>query len=427
MSKKEEIIKAQVRNSDLSNSEIAYMTGSSTRYVRKVLRARGFLPIYGVEPLDKPSDDSIHTTYDKESGVITTKSLNIKTVEEALDAAQVNLKKWEPYRHTINSWEVTMGNNKTVSGIPETYTNWQVKVWLQKRKVDFELFEKEILELISDHAPIYTYKDTNKVFEKIMLELDFMDLHYGKHAWGKETGVDYDAKIAERDLFKALDDLLNKTSWIDPEIILLPIGNDLLHIDSLDNLTTRGTRQDVDDRQTKLFSQILYVIVKIVDKIATKTNKVYMPIIPGNHDQMSLFHLGVALEAWYRNNDRVVVDNSPKLRKYVEYGVNLIGFSHGGRSDANSKDLPLIMAQEAKEAWGRTLHREWHTGHFHKKKQNNYSAGDTYNGVIVRVISSLCGTDAWHYQHGFIGNRRSAEAFIYDIKEGCIGNITTYV
>jgi len=99
---------------------------------------------------------------------------------------------------------------------------------------------------------------------------------------------------------------------------------------------------------------------------------------------------------------------------------------HGDRDDAPIKDLPLIMAQEKSEAWSRTKHKEWHIGHVHKRKESNFIAGDTFNGVHVRVIPSLTGTDAWHYQHGYTKNEKMAESFLWDYEEGCVGIFKTY-
>lgn len=371
---------------------------------------------------------NIERQFDGDSGYITTKSLSIQTVEDALEAADVDRKEWEVDRYVINSWEVTMSAEKANSDKPQTFTNWQVKVWLKRRIFDKEGFFSELIDEMKQHAPNYRLMRGAQCSMSIgikpqrMQEIDIMDLHYGKNAWGEETGEDYDKDICKARLHYVLEDLIEKGSVYKPEMFLLPIGNDLMHVDTLTGTTTKGTRQDVDDRISKLFKEAGRMCVDVIDRLMTIA-PVHVLIIPGNHDFQSIWHLGAFLNAWYRNCDVVVIDDSPTARKYIHYGANLIGFSHGCDDDPKSDKLPLIMAQEEPKAWADTVHREWHTGHVHKRKQTSYTAGDTFNGVHVRVISSLSGTDFWHYQKGFVKGEKIAESFIWDFDHGCIATL----
>ena len=58
-------------------------------------------------PLDTP-DTIIKQEFTETSGFITTKSLNIKTVAEAVAYANIDENIWKVDRFLINSWEVTM-------------------------------------------------------------------------------------------------------------------------------------------------------------------------------------------------------------------------------------------------------------------------------------------------------------------------------
>jgi len=371
-----------------------------------------------------PNEIELNQEFTENSGYITTKSLNIKTVEEALEYAHVDETIWQVDRFLINSWEVTMGAKSTNTEQPETYTNWQVKVWLKRKVVDVNDIADIFKEIVASYSP--NYKPLKWIApQKVLCEICIPDLHLGKKSWEKETGENYDIKIAEERFLHAVDDLSQKASIYHPEKILFPVGNDFLHIDTLTGTTTKGTRQDVDDRTTLLFKDGLLLLVKSIDRLSTIA-PVDVLIVSGNHDTMSMFHLGTALWSWYRNTKHVSIDDSPMLRKYIEYGNSLIGFVHGDRDDPPMKNLPLIMAQEQSEAWARTKFKEWHIGHVHKRKQTDFTAGDTFNGVHVRVIPSLTGTDAWHYQHGYTKNEKMAEAFLWDYEMGCIGTFKSY-
>jgi hypothetical protein len=144
--------------------------------------------------------------------------------------------------------------------------------------------------------------------------------------------------------------------------------------------------------------------------------------VPGNHDPETSYYLVDTIREHYRSTDRVTVDLSARPRKYYQWGCGLVGFTHG--DEEPSRDLPAIMAAEVPELWSATTCREWHTGHFHKKKETRYSAGDTYGGVFVRVLPSLSSTDYWHHKKGYLRPHRTGEAYLWSKAEGCIGQFS---
>lgn len=257
-----------------------------------------------------------------------------------------------------------------------------------------------------------------------MLEVSAFDVHFGKLSWGQEAGQDYDLSIARSCFEAAIDDLIAKAQGFPLQRVLLPIGNDLLQTDNLQGTTTGGTPQDTDSRYVKAFRHARSALAWAIHRLAALAPVVVI-VVPGNHDRLTSFHMGEVLEAQFANDPRVTVDNSPKLRKYVHFGVNLLGFTHG--SEEKHADLPLIMAREEPEAWAKATQYEWHVGHTHKSKETRYTAGDSFNGVRVRVLPSLCAADAWHYSKGYIGERRSAEAYLWSYTTGYVGHVATTV
>jgi hypothetical protein len=143
-------------------------------------------------------------------------------------------------------------------------------------------------------------------------------------------------------------------------------------------------------------------------------------VIPGNHDEHTMFLVGEILEAFYHNTDRVVVYNSPKSRKYYEFGKCMIMYTHG--NGEKHGDLGLICATEEPQMWGRTKYREAHLGHYHKSKSTSYINVDENQGFRVRILPSLSANDAWHYGKGYSAIR-AAEAFVWDKEKGLRQNI----
>lgn len=352
------------------------------------------------------------------------KSPRIRTLDDLLASAPVDLSTWEVERHVVNKWEV---GTKGPDGRVHVEELWQVKAWFKRIRgaVDMLALRDQIIADMRAHAPAYPALPAPSRFASYMLEVDLPDLHLGKLAWGEEVDdVNYDSHEARRVALEAVEDLLHKASAFPVERILFPVGNDLLHADTPEGTTTRGTRQDVDTRPLLMFTRARDLMVTIIDRLM-QVAPVDVVIVPGNHDRHRTLELGVVLDAWYHRTDRVRVDAGPTLRKYVRYGTNLLGFTHG--SEEKESDLALIMAQERPQDWAETTHREWHLGHLHKRKLTRFVAGDTHGGVVVRILPALTATDAWHYAQGYVKGPRAAEAYLWHRETGYAGHFSANV
>lgn len=258
--------------------------------------------------------------------------------------------------------------------------------------------------------------------DRHMIEVSPVDLHIGKLAWREETGADYDGKIAEDSYVDVIERLLSRVRRMGVAIeeFVYPVGNDLLQTDNNAGTTTAGTLVDTDSRYIKSFRRAVRLSRWTIDRLAAVA-PVRVPVVPGNHDRLTAFHVGDVLGAVYEHNPHVRILTSPKLRTYVSYGPTLLGFTHG--SEEKPQDLPLIMSVEAPE-WSKSKWREWHIGHFHKSKEVRYTAGDSFNGVRVRVLPSLCAADAWHYMLGYVGEQRACEAYLWNKRTGYAGHLS---
>lgn len=379
--------------------------------------ARKFLASKHAPPNKTPSpQDTVSEDYKGSTAEISVNSLRIKTLPEALHVAKVDLSQWEVERYTVNSWEVTMrGENG-----PEQATNHQVKLWLKRLTPAMSGFASLIDNVTprkcsKNHAAIPATNDPH------MLEISLMDHHFGKLAWKPETGSDYDLKIAAALYHNAVSDLVGKAKSFGVDEILIPLGSDFFNIDNNANTTTGGTPQDCDGRLAKIFEVGCQSVLSAID-LCAQVAKVKVIWVPGNHDATSSYYLCKYIEAWYRDCQRVTVDSSPTSRKYVPYGVNLLGFSHG--CDEKTDSLPLLMMAECRDILAGVQHCEIHIGHLHKRKEMKYTAGDTMGPVTVRILPSLSGTDRWHYGKGFVGGLRAAEAYLWSKNSGYVGHFS---
>jgi hypothetical protein len=142
--------------------------------------------------------------------------------------------------------------------------------------------------------------------------------------------------------------------------------------------------------------------------------------VPGNHDPTASYHLAKTVQAWFRNAPRVTVDAGPKVRKYVSFGSTLIGLTHGDAP--KPEDLPGLMAAECRDRWGAATCSEWLVGHQHRSRQWVTKNTDTHKGPTVRVLRALAGTDAYHFENGYVGAEPGAECYWYGRDRGYAGH-----
>lgn len=368
--------------------------------------------------------------FDENSGELDARgNAHVKTLDSIIKEAKIDTRIWEVERHVINKWDVTLkaGREK----IPQTFQNWQVKVWLKKR-VEIEeaiKFEDFFTALLKKHKPIaYPKLKYPKNNSNNLLEIQIPDLHIGKLCWSEEVENNYDTKIASARFKYALGDLLKKAESSQYERILFPVGNDFFNSDTHVNTTTAGTRVDEDSRWQKTFRTGMKLLVDGIDYM-----RQFAPVdvltIPGNHDVVKNFMLGEALHAWYRNDKSVNIDNRANPRKYYEYGKVLLGFTHGNLEKIEK--LRSLMAFESKEAWARTIYKEFHIGHQHRKLGVKHIVkSDILHeelGIVVRSMSSLSGTDAWHHGQGYVGPIRAAEAYLWNKETGLEGSFNSNI
>jgi hypothetical protein len=311
-------------------------------------------------------------------------------------------------------------------------TKPELKRW-QRDLDQAELLERLHVGLLADlkaerkrHPKPKPHGKPKRSGDAIVREIAPVDLHVGKYAWDDEVGASYDVQIAESVFTGAVTDIDERSARAIDTLgeTILVVGNDLLQTDNLNGTTTAGTYVDTDTRYIRSFRRAFRINRWAIDRLADRGN-VRVVVVPGNHDRLTAFQLGHSLESWYHDDPRVVIDNRPKLRKYRLVGINLLGWTHG--SEEKEESLPLVMPVEEPELWAKSLHREWHIGHFHKAKETRYTAGDSFNGVRVRILPALCGPDAWHYAKGYVGGLPACESYLWHPRQGFAGMISSNV
>lgn len=354
----------------------------------------------------------------------------VRTYEDAVRAAEVDLTVWEVRDWEAKTWTVPMRVRQGQH--PETKAHLadrpiqtqQYGVRLRLKRIYAKPLSDAldiVYERFRDAAP--RWPDVRKVApaagEPCMAVYGLFDVHFGKLCWAAETGENYDLKIAEATLRNGVADIVARTRHRNVTKILFPLGNDWFHVDTRTHTTTKGTPQDVDGRFSKVLATGKLAALWAVEQMAAVA-PVQVELVPGNHDRTLAECLAHVIDARFHHTDRVAVNASPQTRKYVRFGCNLIGLTHG---DLVKPDrLPGLMPVEAKRDWAETTTHEWITGHGHRSQKWTTLDTDTQQGTVVRQLRALTRTDLWHYDHGFCGQVPACEAYFYGFESGYSGH-----
>lgn len=425
---KEKISRDTIRDL-ISNNPI--LQKEYTEYINQKAAKRkhtGKIPEYEGDKVSKDFND------EKGVGTVTTRSLDIKTVEDLLRIAEVDMAIWEVERHLINSWEVTVGGIKTGTGQCETFTNYQVKVWMKRRGKAVsalnDLYEK--IKVASPIVPVIKRPPDGRYVKTALpqreLEISLFDLHLGLRCFKGMADCDWTPDDAERMTMEILDDLLVLTAHLGPfERIIFPMGNDFLHSDNVYNTTTSFTQQPEADAWQNTFLRGELLGITIMERIK-EVAPVKVIVVPGNHARHSEVALGRILKAYYHNDENFEIDAGPSPYKFHNFGVNLLGFEHG-HSIRQTVRLAALMANECREIWSTTVYREWHLGDQHRKGSSKPSMFEE-QGVSVEYLPGLTPPNEWHRIHSYNWQKRAGMAFIWDKTAGCVArfqrNIDNY-
>jgi hypothetical protein len=243
------------------------------------------------------------------------------------------------------------------------------------------------------------------------------DWHLGMFAWGKETGENWDLKIAEDTIGRAVEDTVARSPRSTEAIVLG--GGDLFHADNKDNQTAKsGNTLDVDGRYQKVVEAANRLMVRTIDANLRHHGKVKVRILPGNHDEHACVAVTYYLLAHYRNEPRVEVDTDPGMFFYHPFGKVMLAATHGDKCKISK--LPGVMAHRQPEMWGATKFRYAHGFHLHHSEKKQ----DETNGVLYEIHRSPAPQDGWHHGQGFLSGR-SIQAITYHKDFGTFGRVET--
>lgn len=438
----------------LSNRDIANILGIHNTTVMDHRGKAPGAPLRGKAKPAAPKADSESTKetheqdYAKGTWAINIPKTRISNLDELVEHCKIDLEAWEVERckfvvhemgskppATTEDVEVNIRNTQGRIVDTEVQKKWvrysdepvvtplySVTAFLKRKwavaqaRTQINKMREEALSY-SPSFPCIIVPATDGRGSGNVAEISPVDVHFGAHIWGKETGdADWDLKITGRAFREAVENLVLRTRSYRPEKYLLVLGHDQQNADNRQGSTERLTPQSMDTRYQKVFEVSRDHSKWAVDLLLGEAGEVEVFMVPGNHDPLSTWHLGDYLQAWYRQCKQVKVENSPSFRKYWEHGVNMLMLTHG--NGGKLEEYGMTMAEEQPKMWGRTRWREAHTGDKHHRRTIEVK------GATVRILPSLRPSCAWSSESGHTGSIRAAEGFVWNRAEGLIGTAT---
>lgn len=328
----------------------------------------------------------------------------IKTLDDLKSYCNIDEDTWEITRYIQNYW----GSSKT--------PHWQVKAWMN-RKSDEQIFRDKFLEFLEYYTPSSRkIQPPGNNYGKPLgcLLLNKQDAHINK----------YDIN-GNNDIQKRFDNEYDKLNTIlkqsrlshNLEQLIYILGSDEFNSE-FTNCTTKGTPQENILSYHETFEKICEHETHVINLLLENSEKVNIIYVPGNHDEYVGWHLVNWLKTYYRDEERLTIDDNPSYRKYTSYGNSALMFNHG--DVIKNAKLAGLFPLEYKKTWSEHKYFYAFTGDLHIETSENI------NGIkFYRVASFSSSVSNWEDKHGFLDSAGEATGFIIDREQG-MTNIFKY-
>jgi len=331
----------------------------------------------------------------------------IKTLDELIRKCKIDTEKWEITKYVQNYW----GNEST--------PHWQVKAWMSKKTTEKE-FQDSFVNFLKDYTPTHpktnTFKRSDEDKPSACLVINKQDSHLNK--------LDING---ENDIIDRFDNILHKVEIIVNQASLSNHIDDIYYIIGSDEFnseftgtTTKGTPQQNILSYHESFEEICNHEIDMITLLLNKTYNLNIIYVAGNHDEFIGWHLITWLTAYFKNNDRVSFDCSPKYRKYVTFGDTAMMFNHG---DAiKPAKLAALFPMEYKDRWSEHSNFYIFTGDKHHELSHDF------NGIKFYQIPAFSNAkSSWDDKNGYTTSRAEVTGFLIEEFNGMTNIFKQYL
>jgi len=338
--------------------------------------------------------------------VIANVSQEIKSLEELIEKCKIDTEKWEVTKYVQNFW----GNGEN--------PHWQVKAWLGKKSTE-QVFQDSFVDFLSSYEPVCQAIATPKIEvnkEFAMLIINKQDSHLNKY------DIDGDNNITNRlaQIMYKVEVIASQAEMTNNlETITYIIGSDEFNSEYT-NATTKGTPQQNTHTYHTSFKYICDHEILMISMLLSHAQQVEVIYVAGNHDEFVGWHMVNWLKMFFRDEPRVIIDDSPKYRKYVSYGDSAMMFNHG---DAiKPAKLAGIFPMEFKDSWS------GHNNYYIFTGDKHHEVSLDFNGIKFYQIPAFSKAKSlWDDKMGHVCSKAEVTGFLIEFDNGMTNIFKQYL
>lgn len=284
-------------------------------------------------------------------------------------------------------WKITqIWKSKTTSGFKYS-ANFKLKDGNEIEDY-IESFKTFLKNYKSPHKAVKAPAKYTKPNASVLIPKQ--DFHFDK----RDTSDNDLISRRSKDLNSTLAHIDKACHTYNVEKVFYVLGSDYFNSE-FTKATTKGTPQQNVGEYHEIFEQACNHEVAIISEMLEKVQNIEVIFIPGNHDYYKCWHLVTWLEAYFRNEPRVIVNTDKSLRKYIKYSNTAVMLHHG--NEIKPQMLANIFPAEFKESWSDHKHFFIVTGDKHREMINDFGNIRHYG---VKALSSS--KSFWDEQLGYI-------------------------
>lgn len=298
--------------------------------------------------------------------------------------------------------------NSVATPTREDLENFLDKYLKERGITPFDLFENNYRK--------HNNSEEKMLDEDLVMVCPGIELHLGKLATLADH-EDFSTKHALWRLIKVAKEIVKFQEMVKAKTLVMGIGNDSYNSDTIEGSTSSGTPQDNDSRYKESYISGKVGTMSLLETIKILFNKVILQLQMGNHDEKTIFSMFTHFHDLYRLTKDSIVEvpftyQDARYTTCREFGKNLFIFSHGNAPKGkflSDKVMAEAAEQQFPEEYRRAKQVYIFAGHVHTDSENNFLNGK----VTVLRHASLSGTDAWHANNLYIGQRQGHSVYVF--------------
>ena len=333
-------------------------------------------------------------------------SEEIHSLEDLIEKCKIDTDKWEVTKYVQNFW----GNGE--------HPHWQVKAWLGKKSTE-QVFQDAFVDFLSSYEPVSQAIATPKIEvykEDAMLIINKQDSHLNKY------DVDGDNNITNRlaEIMYKVEVIASQAEMTNNlETITYIIGSDEFNSE-YSSATTKGTPQQNTHTYHTSFKYICDHEILMISMLLSHAQQVEVVYVAGNHDEFVGWHMVNWLKMFFRDEPRVIIDDSPKYRKYVSYGTSAMMFNHG--DTIKPAKLAGIFPMEFKHSWS------GHSNYYIFTGDKHHEVSLDFNGIKFYQIPAFSKAKSlWDDKMGHVCSKAEVTGFLIEFDNGMTNIFKQYL